>query len=60
MKTTIPETRAAFPDLTLEVVAQIAEGDTVASRWRGTMSPAGNGEPLGGSAGSRSTASARG
>jgi predicted ester cyclase len=39
MKKTIEATRLAFPDIQLTVQDQIAEGDTVATRWTGTMTP---------------------
>ena len=41
MKRSILSNRAAFPDLTLTVEDQVAEGDTVATRWTGTMTYAG-------------------
>jgi steroid delta-isomerase-like uncharacterized protein len=42
MKKTIEMTRAAFPDIQLTVQDQIAEGDMVATRWTGTMTPQGH------------------
>lgn len=41
MKRSILMNRTAFPDLTLTVEDQVAEGDTVATRWTGTMTHAG-------------------
>lgn len=41
MKRSILSNRTAFPDLTLTVEDQVAEGDTVATRWTGTMTHAG-------------------
>ena len=37
MKRSIRHNREAFPDLTLTVEDQVAEGDRVASRWSGAM-----------------------
>ncbi len=37
MKKSIERTRAAYPDLHINVEDQIAEGDKVATRWTGTM-----------------------
>ena len=37
MKRTIEANRRTFPDLTIAVEDQIAEGDRVATRWRATM-----------------------
>jgi steroid delta-isomerase-like uncharacterized protein len=41
MKRTIELNRSAFPDMHLSVEDQIAEGDRVATRWRGEMTHTG-------------------
>lgn len=41
MKRTIELNRSAFPDMRLTVEDQIAEGDRVATRWRGEMTHTG-------------------
>jgi predicted ester cyclase len=40
MKRTIEHNRRRFPDLKLTVEDQVAEGEKVATRWRGEMTPA--------------------
>jgi predicted ester cyclase len=41
MKRTIEESRRRSPDLTLQVLDQLAEGDRVATRWLASMTQAG-------------------
>jgi steroid delta-isomerase-like uncharacterized protein len=42
LRKSIEANRAAFPDMSIKVEDQVAEGDRVATRWRATMTHSGS------------------